>query len=234
MIIVDKVYKNYGSGEGLVKALRGVTLTVKKSDFLCVWGASGSGKSTLLNIIGMLDRPDSGTVSIDGQDVLSMKDSALSEFRSKHVGFIFQNFNLVPVLSAFENVMIPLQISGVKNDIAKKKTIDILNEMGLSDKLNKRPDEMSGGQRQRVAIARALVNDPSIVLADEPTANLDSVTGKSIIELMKNLNVTRKVTFVFSSHDPMLLDYATTNIYLKDGAIDNQVEESKVRIAGVV
>lgn len=219
MIKIKGLRKNYGKGEGVVQALRGVSLDIDKGEFACVWGASGSGKSTLLNMIGLIDVPDEGEIVFDGQDMLSLREDALAQYRSEKIGFVFQAFNLVPVLNAVENVMIPLQVSGMKTTEAEKKAQDILAEVGLADKFNKRPDEMSGGQKQRVAIARALVGNPELILADEPTANLDSVTSESIISLMKEINSTRNVTFIFSTHDPKLIDYASRNIYLSDGQI---------------
>lgn len=213
------VSRSYGRNDGQVCALKGVDLTVGKGEFLSIWGASGSGKSTLLNIIGLLDRPTAGRVLIGGTDAQAMSDKAASEFRNRTLGFIFQGFNLVPVLSALENVMIPLQIQGIGAHEVERRASEALEQVGLADHRHKRPDEMSGGQRQRVAIARALVGKPQLVLADEPTANLDSVTAESVVMLMKELNQKTGTTFVFSTHDSMLLKYASRNIRLKDGAI---------------
>jgi putative ABC transport system ATP-binding protein len=184
-----------------------------------VWGASGSGKSTLLNLIGLLDRADLGTVRIDGTDCATLGETEAARFRNATIGFVFQGFNLVPVLSALENVMMPLQIAGVAATEGKARALRMLADVGLEQQARKLPDEMSGGQRQRVAIARALVNDPKLVLADEPTANLDSVTAESVIGLMRKMNIEKGVTFVFSTHDARLLGYAGRRLELSDGRI---------------
>jgi putative ABC transport system ATP-binding protein len=231
MIRLKNVSKTYGEGEGKVCALQGVDLTIAEGGFACIWGASGSGKSTLLNLLGLLDRPDSGNILFSGSDVALLSDNQLADFRRENIGFIFQAFNLIPVLTVLENVMIPLQVSGINNSVAKEKSKEILTELGLGDKFDKLPDQISGGQKQRVAIARALVGEPKLVLADEPTANLDSVTGESIIALMKELNMARKITFVFSTHDKKLLNFSSHNIYLSDGKIDEYTESLPRRVS---
>ncbi|TPQ26935.1 ABC transporter ATP-binding protein [Methylomonas sp. EFPC3] len=219
IIKLEHITKSYGHGDGAVNVLQDLNLSIQQGEFTCIWGASGSGKSTLLNLMGLLDRPDQGRIAIKNEEVLGLNDNRLADFRSRHLGFIFQSFNLVPVLSAQENTMLPLQIRGEADDTARRRARDLLAELGLERHLHKRPDEMSGGQRQRVAIARALIGDPDIVLADEPTANLDSANSDAIILLMQKLNQKRKVTFVFATHDTHLLSYAARSIQVRDGRI---------------
>lgn len=219
MVVLNNATKVYNLGKHEVPALQGVNLEVKAGEFISVCGPSGSGKSTLLNLIGCIDSPTSGTVSIMGKDVASFKDAALSKLRNETIGFIFQSFNLVPVLNAFENIEYPLVILGVPKSKRAGKTSSILHEVGLSDFSKHRPDELSGGQRQRVAIARALVTEPEMVLADEPTANLDSKTGLEILDLMKKMNEEHKTTFIFSTHDPKIENYANKIYNMIDGGI---------------
>jgi putative ABC transport system ATP-binding protein len=211
--------KDYHLGETVVHALRGVDLTIDKGEFVAVWGPSGSGKTTLLNLIGAIDEPSGGQILIEGQEIALLSDNKRTELRNSSIGFIFQGFNLIPVLSALENVMLPLQIKGVSSSTARKKAFLRLSEVELSDFVRHRPDKMSGGQQQRVAIARALVADPSLVIADEPTANLDSDTSRKIIGLMRDLNKRGDTTFVFSTHDQRLLDQVDRLIRLEDGNI---------------
>ena len=215
------VKKDYHLGETVVQALRGVDLTIDKGEFIAIWGPSGSGKTTLLNLIGAIDEPSSGQLFIDGKEVVLLSDNDRTELRNRSIGFIFQGFNLIPVLSALENVMLPLQINGTSFSAAKDNALFRLDEVGLSGLVHHRPDKMSGGQRQRVAIARALATKPSLVIADEPTANLDSETSRNIIGLMHKLNDKEKTTFVFSTHDQRLLDQAGRLIRLEDGKIVN-------------
>jgi putative ABC transport system ATP-binding protein len=217
MVVLDNASKVYKLGKHEVLALKDVNLTVKEGEFISVVGPSGSGKSTLLNLIGCIDTPTSGTVSIMGKDVVTYKDAALSKLRNETIGFIFQSFNLVPVLNAFENIEYPLVILGVPKTQRIGRTTSILHEVGLEDFAKHRPEELSGGQRQRVAIARALVTEPEIVLADEPTANLDSTTGFEILDLMQKMNEEHKTTFIFSTHDPKIEKYAKTIYTMKDG-----------------
>jgi putative ABC transport system ATP-binding protein len=172
-----------------------------------------------MNAIGLIDRPDHGAVIVDGQDTTRLSDNALTDYRALHVGFVFQSFNLVPVLSALENVMLPLEIRGQRGTAARTRALDLLNEVGLADFSAFRPDRLSGGQRQRVAIARALVGDPSLVVADEPTANLDSENGRIVLDLMLAMNQSKGVTFVFTTHDPRLLSRVRRRIQLRDGLI---------------
>ncbi len=219
LIEMTKISKDYFLGETVVHALREVDLPIEKGEFVAVWGPSGSGKTTLLNLIGVIDHYTSGRLYIDGKEVAGLSDDKRSELRNKSVGFIFQGFNLIPVLSALENVMLPLQIRGVSFSEAGEKALSRLEEVGLSDFVRHRPDRLSGGQQQRVAIARALVTNPSLVIADEPTANLDSETSRKIIGLMRNLNEKEKATFIFSTHDQRLLDQVKRLIRLEDGRI---------------
>jgi putative ABC transport system ATP-binding protein len=219
LIELAGVEKTYRLGETEVRALRGVDLAVDEAEFVAVWGPSGSGKTSLLNLIGAIDEPTAGTVRIAGEDIAGLSEDRKAELRNRRVGFIFQNFNLVPVLSALENVMLPLQIRGVSTAEAKRQAQRRLDEVELTPFARHRPDKMSGGQRQRVAIARALVTDPSLVIADEPTANLDSETSHRIIELMRKLNDHERTTFVFSTHDPRLLDQVRRLVKLEDGRI---------------
>lgn len=219
LIEMRGIKKDYLLGETVVRALRGVDLTIDKGEFVAIWGPSGSGKTTLLNLIGAIDEPTSGQLLIDGQEIGLLSDNKRTELRNKSIGFIFQGFNLIPVLSATENVMLPLEIKGMSISKAKDTAVRRLNEVGLSDFVRNRPDKMSGGQQQRVAIARALVTDPSLVIADEPTANLDSDTSRNIIGLMRDLNEKEKTTFIFSTHDQRLLDRVERLVRLEDGMI---------------
>jgi putative ABC transport system ATP-binding protein len=219
LIEMKNIKKDYYLGETVVHALRGVDLRIDKGEFVGVWGPSGSGKTTLLNLIGAIDEPTEGRIAIGDIDVQSLSDNKRSELRNKTIGFVFQGFNLIPVLSALENVMLPLQIGGASAKEAKIKALHRLSEVGLSDLINHRPMKMSGGQQQRVAIARALAAEPSIVIADEPTANLDSETARTIIALMRELNRNDKTTFLFSTHDRRILDNVERRIRLEDGRI---------------
>ncbi|MBA4381534.1 MAG: lipoprotein-releasing system ATP-binding protein LolD [Sideroxydans sp.] len=213
------IKRRFMLGETHIDALNSIDLDIHAGEFLAVWGPSGSGKSTLMNIIGLIDSPTAGTVNFDGQDTHALADDALTEFRSQKLGFVFQNFNLVPVLSALENVMLPLQIQGVAETEARKRATASLIDVGLERFVNSLPDKLSGGQRQRVAIARALVVNPKLVIADEPTANLDSENSRMVVDLMREMNRARKVTFVFTTHDPRLLDHVDRKILLRDGNI---------------
>jgi putative ABC transport system ATP-binding protein len=224
LIEMKGVTKIYPLGKTEVHALKGVDFSVQEGDFLSVTGPSGSGKTTLLNIIGCIDNPTQGSMKINGEEVSSLSDKARTSLRLHTIGFIFQTFNLIPVLTLEENVEFPLLLMK-KNRLSKKelraRTDKLIDEVGLAEFKKHRPYELSGGQRQRVAIARALVTKPSIVLADEPTANLDSVTGEKIIELMRSLNEIEKTTFIFSTHDPDVIKYANSVVKIKDGLIIN-------------
>jgi putative ABC transport system ATP-binding protein len=219
IVSMQKVVRNYYLGKTVVNALRGIDLEVEKGEFICIAGPSGSGKTTLLNLIGSLDKPTSGKVFLDGDDVERLSDNKLSRLRAERIGFIFQSFNLIPVLSAFENIEYPLLLKGVPRRSRKKKVLAMLEEVELADFNRHRPNQLSGGQRQRVAIARALVADPEMILADEPTANLDSKTGEAIVNLMRKINQEMKATFIFSTHDSMVMKHAHRMIRLQDGRI---------------
>lgn len=220
VIEAKEIVKEYPLGKTIVHAVKGVSLNVEKGEFLSVIGPSGSGKTTLLNILGCIDTATSGTIKIDNEEADKMNDKKLTELRLHKIGFIFQTFNLIPVLNLRENVEFPLLLmkkySQKEIDFRVEKLIE---EVGLKNYINHKPAELSGGQRQRVAIARALVTSPSIVFADEPTANLDSVTSESILELMSELNKKEKTTFIFSTHDPDVLKYAKRIVKIKDGVL---------------
>ena len=217
IVDVKNIQRNYQQGEHIVRALRGVDLAIEKGEFTALMGPSGSGKTTLLNIIGGLDTPDEGTVSIDGQDLSSLSSGKLSDLRLHKLGFVFQAYNLIPVLTAYENTEFVLLLQGKTAN--KQKVYDTLKSVGLEGMENRRPSELSGGQQQRVAVARAIVGDPVLILADEPTANLDSKTGNALIDLMKELNEKHGVTFVFSTHDPKVKEAAKRIVELEDGNI---------------
>lgn len=218
-VILKQVDKIYRLGSVEVPALVGINLEVRPNCFTVISGASGSGKTTLLNIIGCIDRPDAGEVLLGGRSVNGMSDNELSDFRVRHLGFIFQNFNLLQVLTAYENVEYPLLLAKVAAAERKKRVMELLDAVGLANKAGNLPGQLSGGQRQRVAIARALATSPQLVLADEPTANLDSETGTAIISLMRKMQHEHKVSFVFSSHDPKVLAEADDAVFIRDGKI---------------
>ena len=218
-VSLNHVAKIYRAGALEVPALKDVSLEVPFHRFSTVIGASGSGKTTLLNLVGCIDTPTSGTVEVCGQDVARLDADEIADFRAKHIGFIFQNFSLVPVLSAYENVEYPLLLVGVPAKERRERTLHMLAAVGLADQAQQRPNELSGGQKQRVAIARALVKRPQIVLADEPTANLDSATGASILKLMRQVQAESRTTFIFASHDPQLISHADAIFTIRDGEI---------------
>ncbi len=217
---LKEVKKEYRKGEQKVHALRGVNLTIDKGEFLSIIGPSGSGKTTLLNIVGCLDTPTTGTVEYNARHLAKLNEKELSRYRKENIGFIFQSFNLIPVLSVQENVELPMVIEKKwsKKEMADK-TMEILKAVGIESMANRLPREISGGQEQRVAIARALVKNPLVVLADEPTANLDSATAEDIIALMQKINEERQTTFVFSTHDPLMQKHAKRVVVLKDGTV---------------
>lgn len=221
MITIEHVKKTYQLGKTTVQALQDVSLKIDKGAFCSIMGPSGSGKSTLLNLIGCLDKPDTGTIVINTEDVTKLSRNNLAQLRADKIGFIFQSFNLIPVLNVYENIEFPLFLSKDSRSQAEKKDYikHLIDEVGLSDYAKHRPDELSGGQRQRVAIARALVTKPEIVLADEPTANLDSKTADSIIQLLKKMNDIEKTTFLFATHDPAITTYADRHFKLADGML---------------
>jgi putative ABC transport system ATP-binding protein len=220
IVSIRDAAKNYRLGKTIVQALRGVSLDIEPGEFLSIAGPSGSGKTTLLNLIGCVDTPSSGTVCVAGRDIAALGERERTNLRLNTIGFIFQSFNLVEVLDVFRNVELPLLLQRVPGAAARKRRVlDLLGRVGLSDFIAHRPGELSGGQRQRVAIARALVARPKLVLADEPTANLDSVTGENILDLMRELNRTETTTFVFSTHDPRVMAHASKIVRLADGRI---------------
>jgi len=234
IVSVKDAVKNYTLGNVVVPALRGVTLDVVEGDFIAIAGPSGSGKTTLLNLIGCVDTPTSGTVEVEGKDTRRLSERQLTTLRLHTIGFIFQSFNLVSVLSVFQNVELPLllqrRLSGSER---AQRVMGLLERVGIREYANHRPSELSGGQRQRVAIARALVTRPGIVLADEPTANLDSVTGQHILDLMKELNRTEKTTFIFSTHDQRVMTHANAIVRLADGKLVDRVTPAEAIHAGV-
>lgn len=228
------VTKEYQQGKIRVPALRGVDFVVEAGEFLSIAGPSGSGKTTLLNLVGCLDTPTAGSILLEGEELAKRTKNQLAEIRREKLGFIFQSYNLIPVLTAYENVAFPLELmKNLSKGETRQKVDQIIDEVGLGDFVRHRPSELSGGQQQRVAIARALVKQPAIVLADEPTANLDSENGLAILELMKDLNVKQGTTFVFSTHDPMVMNNARRLVQLRDGRIVNdERREERVTSAG--
>ena len=206
-------------GEVETKALRGVSLSIENGEFTALVGPSGSGKTTLLQLIGLLDQPTTGSVFIDGQDATDLNRNQRADLRKDSIGFVFQFFALIPTLTAYENVEMPLLLNGTKAADRKKRVNQKLEAVGLSDRAHHRPDQMSGGQQQRVAVARALATDPKLILADEPTANLDTENGKQVMEIMARLNKETGVTFVFATHDPRVISYAKRVVTLRDGLI---------------
>lgn len=220
VIEVKGVKKDYPLGKTTVQALKGIDLAVETGAFLSIVGPSGSGKTTLLNIIGCIDTPTAGTVKIQDDEITALPEQTITDLRLHKIGFIFQNFNLIPVLNVRENVEFPLLL--MKNQpraLIDSRVKELVRGVGLLDQIEQRPAELSGGQRQRVAIARALVTNPEIILADEPTANLDSETSESILQLMRQLNQSKKTTFIFSTHDPEVLKHANSIIQLRDGLL---------------
>jgi putative ABC transport system ATP-binding protein len=215
--------RSYHLGAAVVPAVRGVSIAIAPGEFVALRGPSGSGKTTLLNLLGVLDRPDSGTVRIEGRDGEALSENERSDLRRDRFGFVFQTFNLIPVLTAEENVAYPMVLAGVDAAERKARARALLDSVGLADKLEVRPDLLSGGQRQRVAIARALANRPAVVFADEPTANLDSKTSEGILDLMRGINARERVAFLFATHDPLVVSRARRVVTLHDGAIESDV-----------
>jgi len=225
---LENIHKVYHIGKIDFPALRGVSFSIEEGEFLSIAGPSGSGKTTVLNLLGCLDKPSQGKIFLEEKDVTALPTAKLADVRRKNIGFVFQTFNLIPVLTAMENVEFPLILQGQHDSKERHRlTEEILTEVGLKDFLHRRPNEMSGGQQQRVAVARALVKKPKLVLADEPTANLDSVTGKEILQLMLELNQKTSTTFVFSTHDKMVMDFARRLIKLRDGKIESDQKVNK-------
>lgn len=222
---LTQVSKHYLLGKVEVPALKNLHFAITRRRFNVIVGPSGSGKTTLLNLLGGIDLPSSGAVEIYGQNIAHLSDDALADFRAKNIGFIFQNFNLMPVLSAYENVEYPLLLTKTPIQERRQRVLEMLAAVGLEKQQRQRPNELSGGQRQRVAIARALVKNPQLVLADEPTANLDSKTGHSIIELMQFMQAQHHTTFIFSSHDSHLIEHAEETFVLQDGELVEHYRE---------
>lgn len=219
VIEVKDVTRLFGTEETMVTAVDHVSFNIEKGEFTAIIGPSGSGKTTLLHLIGGLDNPSSGLVELSGTNIANMTGSELSDFRRDHIGFVFQSYNLIPVLSAEENIEYIMLLQGIPASERKKRVREMLYTVGLEGLGDRRPSHLSGGQQQRVAVARAMASNPDIILADEPTANLDSKTGISLIEVMKDLNQTQDMTFVFSTHDEKIMDRASRLIHLQDGKI---------------
>lgn len=224
LIKTKGIEKNYRLGSTIVQALRGVDITIENKEFIVIIGPSGSGKSTLLHLLSALDNPSKGTVLISGKDISKLEDHSLAMIRRNKIGFVFQTFNLIPTLTALENVLMPIVPTNKDKIKMTKQAINLLKDFGLGDRLKHKPSELSGGERQRVAIARALINDPEIIFADEPTGNLDSKTGGKIIDLLKKLNKEYGKTIVVVTHDESLLSFATRKIFIKDGKILRDVK----------
>ncbi|MBN2344621.1 MAG: ABC transporter ATP-binding protein [Deltaproteobacteria bacterium] len=220
---LKKVKKIYRQGAIEVPALRGINLEISPREFTVISGPSGSGKSTLLNIMGALDVPTEGSISLEGKEFSGLSKGALSDLRRDRIGFVFQAYNLIPVLSAFENAEMVMSLQGVSKKERAEKVMHILEEVGLKDLAHRRPNQLSGGQQQRVAIARAIASDPAVILADEPTANVDSKTAAMLLDVMERLNREKGTTFVFSTHDPHVMERAKRSISLVDGCIENDV-----------
>lgn len=222
---VNSVTRVYKIGEVETHALRGVNLAIGSGEFTALVGPSGSGKTTLLQLIGLLDQPTSGTVSVNGQVATSLNRNQRADLRKNAIGFVFQFFALIPTLTAYENVEMPLLLNGTKPADRKNRVNEMLEAVGLADRAHHRPDQLSGGQQQRVAVARALATNPKLILADEPTANLDTENGRQVMDIMKRLNAETGVTFVFATHDPRVISYASRVVTLEDGKI---VKDTKI------
>lgn len=219
IIKLENVWKIYQMGEVEVNALKGVSLDIYQGEFVAITGTSGSGKSTMMNLVGCLDLPSKGSIFLDTKDISKLNESSLSQIRGQKIGFIFQQFNLIPTLTALENVMLPLEFQDIPDDMSRKKATDILNLVGLGDRMGHLPSQLSGGQQQRVAIARSLSNDPDVILADEPTGNLDSKTGSEVLQLLQRLWKEEGKTIVIVTHDLKLANHAKRQVQLKDGQI---------------
>ena len=220
VVVAEGLTRVYQEEAVPVHALRGVDFSLAPSEFVSLSGPSGSGKSTLLNIVGGLDRQDEGTIKLDGEELAPLSEGDLAALRLQKIGFVFQAYNLVPVLSALENVEFILQLQGVSSSERKDRARQALDSLGLSDLQDRRPGEMSGGQQQRVAIARAIVTNPVLLLADEPSANLDSATTEELMQLLRNLNENQGMTIITATHDPMVMGYAKRQVHLRDGVVE--------------
>ena len=225
IVSVRGAARDYQQGELTVRALRGVDLDISEGEFTVLMGPSGSGKTTLLNLIGGLDEPSGGSIVVDGSDLAQMTSSQRSKLRLRRLGFVFQSYNLIPVLSAYENVEFVLLMAGMEAAERDRRVLQTLKDVGLEGMESRRPNQLSGGQQQRVAVARAIASRPALVLADEPTANLDSKTGHALIELMRRLNDEQGVTFVFATHDPKVMESARRIVTLEDGQIVSDVQQ---------
>lgn len=231
IVRVSNVYKTFKLGKVELQALKGVNLTIAAGKYVSIMGPSGSGKSTLFNMIGGLDKPTSGKIFIDEVDIAQLDAYELAWLRCRKIGYIFQTFNLIPVMTALENVTLPMTFAGMHTDAAVQKGIKLLETVGLGDRFRHKPSELSGGQQQRVAVARALANDPSIILADEPTGNLDLVTGEEIIALLKRLSEERNVTIISATHDIKMLNVSDQVVWIRDGAVEKIEDRDELSIS---
>ncbi|MFY9941623.1 MAG: ABC transporter ATP-binding protein [Desulfobacterales bacterium] len=231
IVRVSRITKTFKLGKVLVEALKGIDLEIAAGDYISIMGPSGSGKSTLFNMIGGLDKPSAGKVFIDEVDIAQLDAYELAWLRCRKIGYIFQTFNIIPVMTALENVTLPMTFAGVNNDEAIEKGIGLLHLVGLGDRFEHKPSELSGGQQQRVAIARALANDPAIILADEPTGNLDLTTGEEIIALLKQMSQERGVTVISATHDFKMLNVSDQVIWIRDGLIDKIEDREELSIS---
>lgn len=226
IIKVEKASKIYKDNGIAVEALKEIDLTINKGEFLVIAGPSGSGKTTLLNLLGSLDVPSTGRIYLEGDDLSKKNKKELAQMRLSKLGFVFQAYNLIPVLTAIENIEFPMMLKGIPEKERRQKALSIMKELGIDELANKKPNQMSGGQQQRVAVARAIVNEPLIILADEPTANLDSISADNLLDLMERMNKEKNITFVFSSHDQQVIERGRRLITLKDGyIIDDKICE---------
>ncbi len=229
-VVTKNLRKVFHLGKIDVEALRGITMNVRRGEYVSIMGPSGSGKSTLFNMIGGLDKPTDGSVSIDEVDVAQLDATELAWLRCRKIGYIFQTFNLIPVMTAFENITLPMIFAGASADECREKGVELLETVGLGDRIHHKPYELSGGQQQRVAIARALANSPAIVLADEPTGNLDLKTGKEIIDLLKRLNRKNKVTIISATHDLKMIDVSDRIFWIRDGRVDRVQTRKDIKL----
>ncbi len=227
LIELHDLSKTYNTAAVPVHAVKNVSLQIEKQEFTAIVGPSGSGKTTLLNLIGGLDKSTNGSISIDGRDIATLKANELIEFRLHHIGFVFQAYNLIPVFTAKENVEFIMLLQGVSKEKREQRALELLDSVGLSDRVNSFPPQLSGGQQQRVAVARALASRPSFVLADEPTANLDSHTAEALLDMMAQLNREFAMTFIFSTHDPRVIKRAHRVVTLEDGAIKSDIRQNE-------
>jgi len=226
VILMENVWKRYKMGKaGNLVVLKEVNLKINKGEFVAITGPSGSGKSTMMNLVGALDTPSYGRIILEGKDIDKISESALASLRSKKIGFIFQQFNLIPTLSALQNVMLPMELTNTSEKEAKKRASELLEMLGLKERMHHKPTELSGGQQQRVAIARSLANDPEVILADEPTGNLDSKTGIFIMDFLGKMHSEKRKTIILVTHDLNLVHYAKRIVYIKDGKIEKEVKK---------